>query len=264
MTTQRFRDQVVWITGASSGIGEALALAFAREGARLVLSARRADELTRVAALCRGAAAVDVVPLDLADLDALPAVVESVLTRVGPVDVMVHNGGISHRSRVTETALAVDERLMRVNYFGAVVLTKALLPSMASRRRGRFVVLSSVMGVYSAPTRAAYAASKHALHGFFDAVRAEHALDGLGVTLVCPGFVRTHMAPNSLNGDGSLRGGEGVAKGMPAARCADAVLDAVHRGRDEVYLGGRERLAVYLKRYVPSVLAYVLPRLKPT
>jgi len=265
MTTQRFCDQVVWITGASSGIGEALALAFAREGARLVLSARRADELARVAASCHGAAAVEVVTLDLADLASLPAVVEAVLARVGRVDLMVHNGGISQRSRVIETKLTVDERVMRVNYFGAVALTKALLPSMVSRRRGRFVVLSSVMGVYSAPTRAAYAASKHALHGFFDAVRAEHARDGLGVTVVCPGFVRTHMGPNSLDGDGSPRGARAAAaaKGMPAERCAAAVLDAAHRGRDEVYLGGRERLAVYLKRYAPSVLAFLLPRLKP-
>jgi dehydrogenase/reductase SDR family member 7B len=264
MASARFRDQVVWITGASSGIGEALAVAFAREGARLVLSARRADELARVAASCHGAAAVDVVTLDLADLASLSGVVEAVLARVGAVDVMVHNGGISQRSRVAETALSVDERVMRVNYFGAVAMTKALLPSMTSRRRGRFVVLSSVMGVYSAPSRAAYAASKHALHGFFDALRAEHARDGLGVTLVCPGFVRTGIGANSLDGEGKARGDRAVPpeNGMSAERCAAGVLDAAHRGRDEVYLGGHERLAVYLKRYAPSALSFLLTRLK--
>jgi dehydrogenase/reductase SDR family protein 7B len=266
MATQRFRERVVWITGASSGIGEALALAFAREGARLVLSARRADELERVAAKCHGAPTVDVVTLDLADLEALPAAVETVLARVGPVDVMVHNGGVSQRSLIAETRLSVDERIMRVNHFGAVALTKSLLPSMVSRRRGRFVVVSSVMGVYSSPMRSAYAASKHALHGFFDALRAEHARDGIGVTMVCPGFVRTNVSTNALTGDGSPRGARADlnAKGMSAEYCAAVVLDAVHRERREVYLGGREKLGVYLKRYAPAVLAFLLPRVKVT
>ncbi len=262
MATQRFRDRVVWITGASSGIGESLAVAFAREGARLVLSARRVDELERVARRCHGAPTVDVVPLDLADLDALPGAVAQALALVGHVDVMVHNGGVSQRSRAIETKLSVDERIMRVNHFGAVALTKALLPSMVARGRGHFVVVSSVMGVYGAPERSAYAASKHALHGFFDALRAEHQRDGLRVTLVCPGFVRTHVSSNALTGDGTPRGytAPATAKGMDPDDCAALVLDAVHRGALEVYTGRLERVGVYLKRYAPRALAWMLPR----
>jgi dehydrogenase/reductase SDR family member 7B len=265
MTERRFEGQWVWITGASSGIGEACARAFAREGARLVLSARRREELERVAAAC-GAREVLVEPMDQSDTGSLDAVVERVLARTGGVDVMVHNAGVSQRSRAIDTKVSVDERIMRVNYLGPVALTKALLPSMVRRKKGHFVVVSSLVGVFGTPLRSSYSASKHALHGFFESLRAEHHGDGLRVTVVCPGFVQTEVSRNALTGDGSPQGtmDDATAKGITADECAAGLLDATAREREEVYVGGRERLAVYLRRYAPPVFSFFIRRSKVT
>lgn len=246
----------MWITGASSGIGAALAEAFAREGATLILSARREAELEQVAAACEGAPFV--LPLDLAQPESFPPLVDAVLQRFGHVDIVVHSGGISQRALVKDTVLDVDRRLMEVNYFGAVALTKAVLPAMLAAKRGHFVVVSSVMGKIGTPLRSAYAASKHALHGFFDCLRAETTDDGLSVTLICPGYIRTDVSKNALTGDGSPTNKEGVdiAAGYPADRAALQILDAVHGKAHEAYVGalGKERLALALKRFAPAIL----------
>jgi dehydrogenase/reductase SDR family protein 7B len=257
---RRFENKVVWITGASSGIGAALAEAFAREGAKLVLSARRRAELDDVAAKCRGETLV--LPLDLAQSDTLASAAATVHERFPRVDVLVHNGGISQRAFVQDTQLDVDRRIMEVNYFGAVALTKAVLPSMLKAKAGHFVVVSSVMGKIGTPKRSAYAASKHALHGFFDCLRAEVSGKGLFVTLVCPGYIRTEISLHSLTGDGSPTDqiGENIASGYPADRTAEQILDAVHARKSEVYVGalGKERLALLLKRLTPGLLESML------
>lgn len=259
----RFTNQVVWITGASTGIGEALALAFAQEGARLVLSARNEAALHRVAAACAPAETL-VLPLDLADAAALPATVAQVLARYGRLDVLVNNGGVSQRSLALETSLDVDRRLMEVNYFGTVALTKAALPALLKQGRGRVVVVSSLVGKFGTPYRSAYAASKHALHGFFDSLRAELAGTGVGITLVCPGFVRTGVSVNALTGDGTSLGSmdEATARGLAPAVFAGRALSAIARGRNEVYIGGRETLGVYLKRFAPGLFARLLSKAK--
>jgi short-subunit dehydrogenase len=262
MPTASFAHRVVWITGASSGIGESLAHAFARRGARLVLSARRRDELDRVASTCTGASSVHVHPLDLADTASLAAHAKQVLSDVGDVDVMVHNGGVSQRARALDTSVEVDDRLMRVNYLGAVALTKALLPSMIARNQGRFVVVSSLVGIIGSPMRSGYAASKHALHGFFDSLRAEHHDDGISVTIACPGFVRTGVSIHALTGTGAPQGTMDTAtdRGIEPDACAERIVRAVERGKREVYVGGYETIAVYLKRYAPSMFERLLRR----
>jgi short-subunit dehydrogenase len=261
-----WRDQVVWITGASSGIGEALAHALGRRGARLILSARRAGCL---AALRRE---LDVperhleLPLDLAAAQSLPAAVERALAHAGRIDVMVHNAGISQRSLVAETALTVDRRLLEVNFFGTVALTKALLPSMLAGGGGRFVVVTSLVGKIGTPLRSGYAASKHALHGFFDSLRAELWDRGVRVTLVCPGFIRTELPMAALTGDGSPQGTMDAAQlhGYPVERCAAKIVRAMERDREEVLVGGRERYAVYLKRFLPGLFSRLIRRVKVT
>lgn len=257
---RRFENRVVWITGSSSGIGAALAEAFAGEGATLILSARRRPELERVAARCGGDPFV--LPLDLSRPETFPSLVESVRRRFGGIDVVVHNGGVSQRSLVKDTLLEVDRRLLEVNYLGAVALTKAVLPSMLAARAGHFVVISSVMGKIGTPQRSAYAASKHALHGFFDCLRAEVSDDGLFVTLICPGYIRTDISKNALTGDGSPKNetGRDIAQGHPADRTAAQILDAVSRKKSEVYVGafGKERLALLLERLLPGVLERVV------
>ena len=260
-------NRTVWITGASSGIGEALTYAMSERGARLILSARRADELRAVRDHCAQPDRHHVVPLDLTDRSTLDAAVSDVLDDIGPVDLMVHNGGISQRSVVSETDLSVDRRIMEVNYFGAVTLTKLLLPSMLERGRGHFLVVSSLVGKFGTAKRSAYAASKHALHGFFDSLRAEVYDDGLRVTLFCPGFVKTNIGHNALTADGSAiqDNVEDVKEvGMPAETCAEVMIDAVEKEKDEVYYGGWERMGVYAKRLSPTLFNAVIRRMETT
>lgn len=252
-----FTNQVVWITGASSGIGEALALAFAKSGAKLVLSARRRDELERVARAC---ATKDVLihPLDLGSGSTFENDVAQVLERFGRIDVVIHNGGISMRALVKDTSMDVQRRIMEVNYFGTIALTKACLPPMLAARRGHFVAVSSVMGKLGTPFRSAYAASKHALHGYFDCLRAEVADTGLDVTLICPGFVSTNVSKNALTGDGAPthQTGQDIANGVPPEVAAEQIVAAVAARKSEAYVGrwGKDRLALTLKRFAPGVL----------
>jgi short-subunit dehydrogenase len=257
MSATMFTNQVVWITGASSGIGEGLAVAFAKSGAKLVLSARRQDELERVAAQCTGAE-VMVLPMDLAKSEGFDALTAQVLARFGRIDVVVHNGGISQRSWVKDTAMDVHRRIMEVNYFGAVALTRAVLPSMLANKSGQLVVISSVMGKVGTPLRSAYAASKHALHGFFDCLRAEVAKEGLTVTVICPGYIATNVSKNALTADGTPtnKTGEDIANGADPAVTAKQILSAVAAKKSEVYVGklGKDRLALTLQRFLPGVL----------
>ncbi|OON68378.1 SDR family oxidoreductase [Hymenobacter sp. CRA2] len=259
----KFSQQVVWITGASAGIGEALAQAFARSGARLVLSARNEAELRRVAAACAPAETL-VLPLDLADSAALPAKVQQVLARYGRLDVLVNNGGVSQRSLALETTLDVDRRLMEVNYFGTVALTKAVLPQLLQQRQGRVVTISSLVGKFGTPYRSAYAASKHALHGFFDSLRAELSGSGVGITIICPGFIRTGVSVNALTGDGRALGtmDEATEKGLAPEEFARRALPVMARGDNEAYIGGKETMGVLLKRFAPGIFARLLTRAK--
>jgi short-subunit dehydrogenase len=252
------KQKVVWITGASSGIGEALACEFAREGAKLVLSARRDAELQRVkTATGLPAADVLVLPLDLTDPASLPAAVETVLRQFGTVDVLVQNAGISQRSLIHETSLDVHRRIFAVNYFGVVALTNAVLPAMRERRSGHFVVISSVAGYVATPLRAAYAASKHAIRAFSDALRAENHDVGLRVTVACPGYVRTDVSRNALHGDGSRHGrmDRNQQRGLSPEACAGQIVRAVKAEKREVYPGGKEILGIYFNRWLPGLVA---------
>ena len=266
MAANRMQDRVVWITGASSGIGEALALDLARRGAKLVISARRADRLEALRLRCPDPARVAVLPLDVAETARAQEHAASALVPFGHVDVMVHNAGITQRSLVAETTLDVDRRIMEVNYFGVVALTKALLPSMIARESGHFVVVSSVVGYVGTQYRSAYAASKHALHGFFESLRAEMHPHGIAVTLVCPGYVSTDITLSALKGDGSPHGQRAAsnASGISPERCAEQIVRAIEARRREVYVGGREVAGIYLRRFAPGILARLLPRVSAT
>jgi len=261
---ERFAGKVVWITGASSGIGEALASAFAQEGARLVLSSRRADELERVRrALPRPDDHLSL-PLDLTHSDTFSALVALVLGKFGGIDVLVNNGGVSQRALAVEAAPGVERALMEVNYFGTVALTKAVLPAMLARRAGHIVVISSVMGYVGTPGRSTYAAAKHALHGYFDSLRAEVWREGVKVTIVCPGYVRTKVSDNALGARGEKHGRTDAttARGITAERCAAATLRAVVLGREEISVGGAETWAIALKRFFPGLLSWGVRRIK--
>lgn len=257
---------VVWITGASSGIGEALAHRFARRGARLILSARREERLEAVRRACENPDRHTVLPLDLARVDSLGDAAREALDRCGRVDVMVHNGGISQRSLAEETMLDVDRRILEVDYLAPVALTKALLPSMLERGSGRFVVVTSLVGKIGTPLRSGYSGAKHALHGFFDSLRAEVHDRGVRVTLVCPGFIRTEISIHALTADGAPQGSLDRAqeRGMSPEVCAEKIVRAVDRGRDEVLIGGKEIWAVRLDRFFPALFRRMIRRVRVT
>ena len=259
-----YKGKTVWITGASSGIGEALAREFARQGANLILSARNAESLERVAADCGGT--VHIVPLDLGNADALPAAVDKAIRMAGSIDILVNNGGISQRSLAKDTHLSVDRQLIEVNLLGTIALSKALLPHFLERGGGHYVVLSSLMGKFGAPLRSAYAAAKHGLHGFFDTLRAECWRENVKVTLVCPGYIQTNISINALTGDGSRQGtmDEATGKGMTPETLARKIISAVSRDKKEVYFGGFEVVAIYLKRFVPGLLYRIVQNAKTT
>jgi dehydrogenase/reductase SDR family member 7B len=255
-----WQHKVVWITGASSGIGAALAVACAERGAILVLSARRLDRLNEVRTQCAHSERHHIVPLDLTASAAMPAAAEAVFARLGHVDVLVNNGGLTQRSLAKDTRLEVDRRIMETNYFGAVALTKAVLPSMLACRQGAIVVVSSLVGHFSTPLRSAYAASKHALHGFFDALRAEVHREGLHVMMVCPGFVCTEISLRALTADGSPQGSmdAGQAGGMAPEACAAQILSGLDRRKDEIVIAGRERYYLLMHRFFPALLRRAL------
>jgi len=256
----------VWITGASSGIGLACAEVYAAKGARVILSSRRKDALEKVAddLSCRlklnREKTFVIAPLDLEITDSLQDVMKRVLSEVKTIDIVIHCGGISQRSLAIDTSLEVDRRVMEIDYFGTVALTKALLPHFVKKQAGQFVVVTSLMGVFSSPLRSGYCGAKHALHGFFEALRAEHYQDGIGITMVCPGFIATDISLNAVVGDGSKQGTMDVktGSGMTPMECAKKIANGVTKRKPEIFIGRSELLGVYLKRFFPSILRRIM------
>lgn len=262
-------NKVIWITGASSGIGEALTYALAHRGNRLILSARRKEELERVKGNCPPATQenIRILPLDLSKSETLQLTTEAAIQVFGHVDVVILNGGISQRSLAMETKLDVDRQLMEVDYFGNVAITKYIVPHFLQRKAGHIVVVSSVMGKIGTPYRSGYAAAKHALHGFYDSLRAElwKVCKDICITLVCPGWIRTNITLHALTGDGRAlnKMDTSTDKGMDPNRFARKMIRAIEKQKEEVYIGGaKEVFAVYLKRFLPSVFSRVVRKAK--
>jgi short-subunit dehydrogenase len=254
--------KVIWLTGASSGIGEALAYQLSRKGVRLILSSRRKEELERVKGNCLAKAQpnIRVLPVDLEQGHTLKLTAEAAWQMFGHIDILINNGGISQRSLIAETSVDVDRRLMEVNYFAPVALTKALLPNFIKQRAGHVVNISSLTGKFGTPYRSGYAASKHALHGFYDALRAEHFRDNIKVTMICPGFIHTPITFSALTGDGTplKKMDEAQYKGKPVGWCADKIIKAIEQNKEEVYIGGKEVWGVYIKRMFPGLFSRLI------
>jgi dehydrogenase/reductase SDR family protein 7B len=193
-----FDRKVIWITGASSGVGEYLTYAFAQRGARLIISSRNQAELERVKNNCKKPEEVHVLTLDVANFEQVGIKAQQAIQIYGRIDILVNNAGISQRAYVKDSLLEVDQRIMNVNFMGTVAVTKAVLPQFLQQQSGQIVVMSSVTGKLGTPKRSAYAASKHALHGFFDSLRAETYEDNLKVTILCPGYIQTNISINAL------------------------------------------------------------------
>ena len=259
-----FNNKVVWITGASSGIGKSLAIALSKENCKLILSARRPSELQKVKNLCDQPNHVYVLPFDLADSNTMSVIVETAITAFGKVDILVNNGGISQRSPIIETSFEVDKKLMEIDYFGTVALSKALLPHFIVNESGHYVVVSSLMGKFSSSHRSAYCGAKHALHGFFDAMRLEHDKDNVKVTMICPGFVNTNVARNALTADGSKQGyqDEMTENGLDVDIFVKRMIKAIRKEKFEAYIGKFEKFGVYVKRLSPKLIHFLTLRSK--
>lgn len=246
---------MIWLTGATSGIGESLAYELAKRGVTLVLSARRDEVLRSVQSKCQNAERHVVLPLDMLIPDSFAAAEGSLLKRLGRIDVLIHCAGISQRGTAINTELKVDRYLIDLNYIGPVALTKQVLPAMIARGDGQIVVVSSMLGKFSMPKRAAYSASKHALHGFFDALRSEVEMQGISVTMICPGYIRTNASINALEGDGTPHNkmDQEIDHGMSPDECARRIARAIEGRRREVYVCGKEIFGLYLSRLAPRL-----------
>ena len=256
---EQFEDKVVWITGASSGIGEALAKVFAANGARVVLSARNETELQRVRDECIDAGAdagtLLVVPLDVVDYAAMPGAVATVKANFSRIDMLINNAGMSQRSFCLDTEMDVYRSMLEVNVLGQIALTKQVLPIMVEQGSGRMVVTASVAGKVGAPLRTGYCAAKHAVMGFFDALRTEVAVYGIQVSTVVPGFIRTNISSNALTGTGQATGkvDADIAGGMDAMACAQVIVQGLADGCEEIAVGeGPEMALLDLKRNDPE------------
>jgi dehydrogenase/reductase SDR family protein 7B len=259
------KNKVIWLTGASSGIGEALAYALAKEGAKLILSARREDELKRV--MTKGQLTADnclILTLDLNDQTNFEAKKNQALQKFGKIDVLINNGGVSQRSLAKDTSIEVDRKLFEVNFFGTIALTKVLLPDFIQQKNGMIVTITSAVGKFGSPWRSGYAASKHALHGFFDSLRAEVHDDNVKVLLVCPGFIQTNVSQNALTGTGEKLGSmdKATANGLTADECALQIIAAIKDDKEEVVVAKfKERFAVFAKRILPSLFSVMIRKM---
>lgn len=261
-----FASKIVWITGASSGIGRALVKELDLAGAKLVLSARNHERLEQLLSELVHPENHLVVPFDLEDTSGVREVVVRVVEHFGRIDYLINNGGISQRSLVRETSMDVFRKLMEVNYFGNVALTKAVLPVFSAQKSGHIVVISSIAGKFGFHLRSGYSASKHALHGFYESLLLEEEGNGLRVTIACPGKINTSISLNALKGDGLTHDkmDHNQADGMPAEVCAAQILKAVKANKIEVLIGNKEVQAVRIKRFAPALFWKIIRRQSPT
>lgn len=259
-----FDDKTIWITGASAGIGAAMARALAERGARLILSARSPAGLESVRLQCRNPDAHSCLTMDLAERIEIESAWHQLQGMGQEVDILINNAGITQRASVAQTRMEVYRLLMEVNFMAAVALTKLVLPGMLDRGSGQIVAISSLMGKFASPQRSGYAAAKHALQGFMDALRAEVHDAGVHVLVASPGFVHTDVSINALRGDGTRHGkmDPSQAAAISADHCAAQIVAAMASGRDEVFPGGKERIGLLLNRLSPALLRRLLRTVK--
>ena len=261
-----FTNKIVWITGASSGIGEALAYAFSARGARLILSARRVEELKRVQANCSHPELVDILPMDLSKVNEMVAKVDWVIAQKGQIDILVNNGGISQRSEAKDTDLSVYRDIMEVNFFGTIHLSNLVMKHFLERNEGQFVIISSITGIVGLPLRTAYTASKHAIEGFYKSLRTEIWKTNLRVLMVRPASIKTNIAKNALVGDGGTfnKADNVIDKGITPESLAASIIKAIENNKKELLAGPKvQQFIIRMNRYFPAMVFNILKKVKP-
>ncbi|MBV8255923.1 MAG: SDR family oxidoreductase [Chitinophaga sp.] len=257
-----YQDKVILITGASSGIGRELALLLAKEKARLILVARNADRLLAVSQQClQHTPHCETLIMDVTDEQAVNFGAAAALRIFGHIDVLVNNAGVTQRSKLIDTSVSAVRQLMEVNFFGPVMLTKALLPHFQERGQGQIVVVSSMAGLFGYPWRSGYNAAKHALNGYFETLQTEQPIPELYTTIVCPGRIHTPITFSAITADGQPFGkmDPGQEHGIPVEVCARKILSAMRRRKKLVKIARMEKVLLWIKRYFPP-LFYVIAR----
>lgn len=260
-------NKTIWITGASSGIGEACAYKFAKEKVNLILTATREEKLIEVKEKCiRFGSKCTILPYDLTDLENIDNLTDKAIAAYGRIDIAFLNAGISQRSKALDTSYEVDEKIMVVNFFAPVKITKRLLPKMIENGGGTIAVTSSISGKFGFPLRSAYASSKFAVYGFFETIHAEYYNNNIRVVMVCPGRIKTNISYNALEADGTKHGkmDEGQDSGMPATKAAKKIVKAINKRKPEVLVGGKELIMVYIKRFLPGLSRKLVRKVSAT
>ncbi|MBM4251939.1 MAG: SDR family oxidoreductase [Deltaproteobacteria bacterium] len=260
----KFVGKRIWITGASSGIGEALALRLDELGASLILSSRDSEKLNGVLNSCKNPERHKILLLDLEKYPELPKIAEDAWRNYGPIDILVNNAGISQRYLVCDGNIDLDAKIMNVNFFGTIALTRPILRKMLEVNSGQVAVVSSVLGLFGIQSRSAYSASKHALRGYFESLRNEIAKSPVKITMIYPGYVKTNVSRNALTADG---GSYGVVdkqhnNAMSAMQCAEEIIIALGQKKPDVVFGGRlEMLSVAVAKYMPRIFRTLSTRI---
>ncbi len=263
----KYINKTVWITGASSGIGKALAKKFSKERANVVLSSRNISELKILKSEIESKnCKVEIEVLDLTNQESFIDIVSRIINKFGTIDLLINNGGISQRSLVEETDLSVDRKLMEVNFFGTVALTKAVLPVMLKQGGGQIAVVTSIVGKFGFPLRSAYSASKHALQGFFDTLRAETQNRGIKVSIIIPGRIKTNISVGAIVADGNTYGkmDTGQEEGMSAEDAANKIFKGLSSGKKEILVGRKELIMVHIRRFFPFIYYKMVSKIKAT
>ncbi|PIF05372.1 MAG: short-chain dehydrogenase [Draconibacterium sp.] len=261
-----FNNKTIWITGASSGIGKAVAIAIADYKAHLILSGRNEEALREVATICKKlGSSVQIVTFDLGDQQAVEMAAAEVLTNGTKIDALYQFGGISQRSFVVETPVAVDRKIFDVNYFGTIALAKAVLPNMIKNGGGHMAVTSSIVGKFGFPYRSSYSASKQALHGFFESLRAENAKNNIKVSIIIPGRIKTNISVNAIDKNGNSHGvmDQGQNNGVKAEIAARKIIKQLKSNKKEIKVGGKEMIMLTIRRFFPELFYYLASRVKP-
>ena len=263
-----FTNKTIWITGASSGIGQECALQFAKmQNVSLILSARSVNKLAELCNECkRLGAQCEILPLDLEQTHTLTEKTHEALAIFGKIDIVIHNGGISQRSLAIETPIENDRKIMEIDYFSTIIITKALLPHMIARKSGHIVAVSSISGCFGFPQRTAYCAAKHAMYGYYEALDIEMRQHNIAVTIVAPGRIQTNISYSALTKDGTPHGkmDDGQAGGMSVETCVKKMLKAIASRKHEALIGRKEVIMVYLYRIVPKIFHIIAGKIKAT
>lgn len=260
-----FSKKNILITGASSGIGRALAIAMADKEVSILLAARNTEKLAQVQIEClKKGANCEIYLLDVSSEDSIRQFSEQVREKYAQIDVLINNAGISQRSQAEETALQVDRRIMEVNFFGQVHLTKQLWPLLCNSAHANIVLISSVVGTFGFPQRSAYSASKHALEGFFESWMLENTRNNIHFTTVSPGRIQTNISSAALKGDGSSHNkmDDGQLNGIPADVCAAKIIAGIQKNKRKVYIVQKEMILIVLRKLWPSLFFKLVKKLK--